>query len=326
MKRILRLTMLAAAFVGLSSTYAVAAKKVAYITKQKTMDATATACDNDPIIQMLKADQNLAVTVFLSDGATAIASLDTFDVLVIQESFGSGDNILKPTGGLALKTLPKPFVYNKTYSFRSAKALTTSSATAVEGPSLSVTVEASALANDLFKGCTIGANNEIAVVDTFTNDLGAPGVKSLNYTTGNVLSNTATLLAQPTGVTTSVISINDIPAGTTIDSETTLSRMITFGMNFGTISAKNGTNLTADGLRLWKNAVYILAGLEVTANNTTGLNNAEVNSKLVSEQYYTISGLQVQYPDKGIYIKKSTYENGIVKATKVVLYEPLSVH
>lgn len=323
MKKILLICLLAGLVLNLSAQK----KKVAYCTFTKTMDATATVVTNDPIIQVLKADANLDVTVFATAAAgEAISGLADFDVIVVQESFGSGDAILKPGGSLALATMPKPFVYNKTYALRSGRGLTTSTAAAAESAALNFTVVGSALNHDLFKACTISGSNEINVLAANTNDLGATGTKSLNYTTGNVVS-ASTLIAQPSGTTTAAIAVNDVPAGTSIDSETLTNRMIAISMNFGSISANQGNNITSDGLTIWRNAVYILAGLPVPSTKAV-LPSSVVNpgdyGRIVSVEYFTITGASVREPQKGIYVKKTTFDNGLIKSDKVVFTEEFS--
>lgn len=309
MKKLLLISLYLGLFLSLN-----AVTKVAYVTKSKSMDGTATAQDNDPVIQMLKADANYEVTVFLSDGASAIDGLANYDVIVIQESFGSGDAILKPTGSLALSTLPKPFLYNKMYSLRSGKALTSGSGASAESPALSIAVETTALTNPLFAGCTM-SGNLITVLNGTYSDTGAAGTKALNYNTGNVISVAGTLLAQPSDVTTAVFFINDVPAGTTIDSEITKSRMITLGMNYGALCANGGTNITADGLKIYKNAIDILKA------TSTGVVNPEVTLQVISTDYFTVNGQIVKEPIKGIYLKRVTYENGATKLDKIVLTE-----
>jgi hypothetical protein len=302
-----------------------AVKKVAYVTFNKTtMTATATTPANDPIIQMLKADPNLDVTVKVVLGTDVITDLATYDVIIVQESFNSGDAIIKYSGSLGIKSIPKPFIYNKTYALKTGKAITTSPATAVEAATPTITVEAGALTNDLFKACTFSNVNEITLLVDPSTDLGELGltnsIKYLNNTTGNVISGASTLLAQPKGVTNAAIAINDIPAGSTIDTETTLSRMIAISMNFGAICANGGKNITADGLTIWRNAVYMLAGLTVPDTKViTGVNTPSISSEVMSVKYYSTSGIEIKDPSTGIFITKTAYKNGIVKTGKVVL-------
>ncbi len=262
--------------------------KVAYITLQKTMDATATTVQNDPIIQMLNADQNLQVTVKVTASATdVISDLADYDVIIVQEALSGSAGILMPTGSLALKTIPKPFIYNKTYSLKSGRALTTSTAAGgkeATASTLTLTVNASALTNDLFKACTIDASNNIQVFNAGMTDPGATGTKALNYSTGNTITPAATILAQPSAIDAAfpvAICVQDFPIGTTIDSETTISRSIFLGMNFGAICGNAGKNITEDGLTIWRNAVYILGGLTVPTTKAVlpnGINDPKITS------------------------------------------------
>ncbi len=286
-------------------TAPVTIRKVVYITSNtRVMDATATTFENDPIIQVLKADPNLNVTVKVVASTDVITDLASYDVAIVQESFSSTAPILMPTGSLALKNIPIPYIYNKVFALKSARALTTSVAVPADKPVLSLIVNSNALSNDLFKACTIGSNNEIPVFVSTKGDNGAAGTKSLSYTTGNI-TQLSTLLAQPTGINNAVIAVNDFPAGTTIDSEQLLSRMISMNMNFGAISADAGTNITSDGLTIWRNAVYMLAGLPVPATkatlpvptpiinvsaNTLSDMNYTQGSGPSAQQYFTVSG------------------------------------
>jgi hypothetical protein len=314
--------------------------KVAYITFQKSMDASGTKVENDPIIQLLSADPNLAVTVkaLTAVAATdAISDLNTYDVIIVQESFAGGAGMLMPAGALALKSIPKPFIYNKTYALKSGRALTT--ATAAGGKEatacLTITVQSAALTNDLFKACTIGLNGEITLFNALMTDTSVPTgtvttLKAINYSTGNVLTPvTSTILAVPTILNTDAspvaICINDIPAGTAIDSETTLSRMITISTNFGAICGNGGKNITDDCLTLWRNAVYILGGLPVPATKATipvtGVQTLKSSSEVISVVYYNVNGIQVLEPKdltNGIFIKRTTYQSGLVQSEKVV--------
>lgn len=325
MKKTLLLLIFAGLFLNLS-----AVKKVAYVTFSKTMDPTATTVENDPIIQVLRADANFEVTVKAVGASDVISDLADYDVIIVQEGFGSGNAILKPTGSLALRNMPKPLIYNKTYALRNALALTTSTATASDVAQLEIKVETAAVNNELFKACTIGTSNEIKIFNAQMTDIGAPTgtLKSLNYTKGNIISASNTLLAQPSTITDAVIAINDIPAGSTIDNEPINSRMIIFNMNFGAICGTAGRNITDDGLTIWRNAVYILAELPVPSTKaqlTTAVPvTNEAASKVISVDYYTVNGIKVFEPTKGIYIKRITFENGTQKLDKVVLTEAVA--
>lgn len=266
-----------------------AKKKVGYFTKDKAMDAAAKTVSDDPVLNMLKADPNLEVTLnVLTDVSTgATADIAGYDVVVIQESMGGGDGILQPAGPLALTKLTKPTLYNKTYAFKTGRALTAGgSATGAETPGIyKITVDAANQAHPLFKGITF-TNNEAPLFVTGASDLGAVGstTKALNYATGLEISAANTLLALPSTVTGATLSFNDIPANTTLGGEKIPARMIAVGMNFGAMCANNGKNLTAEGLTIWRNAVYSLAGLPVPS--TLVAVGTGVNRPVMDENIY----------------------------------------
>lgn len=326
-------------------------KKVAYVTNSynkatdpvKVMHATATTIDNDPIIQVLKADANLSVTVKVITTATeVITDLADYDVIVVQEAIGGGASILMPTGSLALKTIPKPFIYNKNYALQKGRAIPSTStntgagkeATATDktAGTLYITVETGATTNDLFKACTFENSNQIKLFEALTNDAGelgaATSIKAINYCSG--IPTPGTLLAQPAVLqasTTSNVCINDVSANSSVDTETLISRGIFLGMNFGAICANAGKNITDNGLTIWRNAVYILAGLPVPSTKatlpSTAVKPIDATATVKSVEYFTVNGLKVKTPSNGVYVKRTTFENGAVKLDKMVLAEPM---
>lgn len=253
------------------STYA--QKKVAYVYKTlATPDATAAPQDNDAVIKMLSADEEFALTPIASDGATAI-DLAGYDLVIVTESFGSGDAILKRTGSLGLKNIAVPFIYNKTYALRGGKAIdqTTQTAAVVESTDLSITVAASNQSNSLFSGLTF-TNDQIPIYKETGSDLGGVGTKSLNPLTLLKLTNggnplTGHLLATAGAVTATdneSILLNDIPAGTQFGEnaeDVTQARMLAFAFNYGASLKDGGANITDEALTIWRNAVYVLSGL-----------------------------------------------------------------
>ncbi|MFB6342331.1 LamG-like jellyroll fold domain-containing protein, partial [Saccharicrinis sp. FJH62] len=97
-------------------------KKVAYVQKSgKTVVATAADPYNDPIVEMLNADDNFEVTV-IQLGADDTTDLGGYDVVLAQETFGSGDAVWKPGKVLGLASIEVPFVYNKVYALKDGKA------------------------------------------------------------------------------------------------------------------------------------------------------------------------------------------------------------
>ncbi|NLE32681.1 MAG: T9SS type A sorting domain-containing protein [Bacteroidales bacterium] len=244
---------------------------VGYLTKVKAMTgAGADTISNDAIFRMLSADTLIKVHLYpVSDvSATSPIDLSPYDVLIIQESIGGGDKILTPAGPLALKKLPIPTLYNKAYAFKKDRALTAAGAGSATGAETegvyTITVDAANQSNDLFKGITF-IDNQAAMFKAGADDNGGDTKsKALNF--ANAVSGAQkSLLAYPTG-STPTLAFNDIQAGDTIGGEVIKSRMITFGMNFGAIARDGGVNVTNENYTLWRNAVYMLAGLPVPSS------------------------------------------------------------
>ncbi|WP_340114657.1 cadherin-like beta sandwich domain-containing protein [Maribellus mangrovi] len=239
-------------------------KKVAYITADKELDASAAASDDDPIIRMLKADPNFFVDVkVVADDATV--DLEGYDVVVAQEGFGSSSDIFKPGGSLGLENIEVPFIYNKAYALRDGKAVTSAGAATSEvAGQLYLEVPDSSQMSELFSGITFDGDS-VMIFKTGATDDGVAGEKAFSYTTDLEMSDAATLLGQPKGAAGNVsICFNDIPAGTVLGTEDTLqARMIHISENYGAICKDGGDNLTAEGITIWRNALYMAAGLEV---------------------------------------------------------------
>jgi len=233
----------------------------------KTWDANAALPTEDPIIKMLEADGHFNVTA-QEVAADAVLDLSPYDIIIAQESFGSGDAIWMPGNSLGLATIDKPVIYNKLYAFRAGKAFATGEAGAAaevaDMPYL--VVDPANQTNDLFKGIVFDENNQFKVVKTTAADDGAAGTKSMQYGTDQVIDATGTLLATQAGATGNVqICINDFPANTTIGGQTTKVRMIAISQNYGSIVKDGGDNFTGEGLTMWRNAAYILSKMDVPA-------------------------------------------------------------
>jgi len=241
-------------------------KVIGYINVEKEMPGPGAAQPaNDPIIKMLSADPHFVVDVQIV-AADAVVDLSGYDVVIAQEGFSSSSAIFQPGGSLGLASIPVPFIYNKSYAFKAGRGLgdgAAGSGKEDEGV-LTIDVAEANQTNPLFNGITF-VDNTMQLVRTGADDNGGgTRLKAYNYGNGVELSDANTVLGMPTGAAAeATIGINDIPMGTTIGTETTIARMISIGMNFGAICKKGGLNLNANGLTLWRNAAYILAGLDV---------------------------------------------------------------
>jgi hypothetical protein len=297
--------------------------KVAYYTLNKEMNNTATQPDSDPILNMLLADPYLDVTLFLMSDVSNTAPVDNslFDVVIVQESFFGGNEILTPLGGLGLANINKPFLYNKNFALTDGRAFANGNlGRGAETESiLTITVDTLSQGNDLFKGI-IFTDNKAKLFQSGAGDFGINDrQKALNYANNVVISTDNTLLAIPSDIVdTPTICFNDIPSGTVIGGETLAARMITVGMNFGAICKDNGTNITAKGLTIWRNAVYMLAGLPVPnmlvgiEQNNIPIANAGSNQEVNELSVVSLNGSASSDPDGDPVNYKWTAPVGIV--------------
>jgi hypothetical protein len=326
MKKIYTL-LTAIAFAGILNAQAV---KVGFFTKDKVMFSTASTVANDPFMELLKADPTFDVTeqILFSAEASDEHDLSGYDVLVVQETFNGSDGILTPAGALGLAKLTKPVLYNKAYAFRNGRALADgSTASGKEAPGFNITVDPANQGNDLFKGITFDANNQVQLFLVATDDSGEPdaGTKSLNYAIDVAISNANTLIAEPTNVTDGhVVSlfINDIPQGTTVGGETLAARMVTVGYNFGAMSANGGRNMTKEGLTILRNAMYVLAGKTVPSDLAEFAPSTSLGLEPQVQDIYTSNGSVVINDSEGknveVYAISGTKIFGQTAKTSVV--------
>lgn len=251
--------------------YANAQKNVVYATALR--DGLAEGAwpeNNDVIIQMLNTDGNFNVTVKIleSDGIDtetgSPVDFSGYDVIILHDALGSGDNFWKEGYPGFIGDLPAPALYDKIYGLRAGRGLTTGDGASVnaEGIYNLTVVDAE---HELFAGIDVSSGGFTAMKGGVSDD-GSLGSRGLQYNTGNVLSAENTLLAYPEGITDAVISISDIPAGSSIDEVTLDNRTIVFGINVGVTRNTDYANkcaLTVEGLTMWRNAIYSLAGLSV---------------------------------------------------------------
>ncbi len=242
------------------------AKKVAYITADREFAMGASTVTDDAIIKMLQADENFEVTVMAVAMDSVFDNLAEFDLAVIQESFYSTAAILKPTGSAGLAKIPIPFIFNKCWALKDGRALVSGGATGgANGTGLTITVEPSNQSNELFNGITF-TDNTFDAFKEGASSTGEVGENAYNFASGLDLSKKNTLLATLPDMTSgldSTIFINDFPIGSKIGSEQLAARMIAIGMSFGAIIKDDGDNFTQNGITLWRNALYSLAGLTV---------------------------------------------------------------
>jgi hypothetical protein len=230
----------------------------------KTFDANAADYLHDPIVQMLSMNDKFRVTVEEVAG-DATVDLSGYDLVIAQETFGSGDAIWQPGNSLGLAGFTQPFIYNKVYAMKDGRAFTggATGSGGEEPNTFYMHVDASLQDTALFNGITFDGDS-VQIFKTGATDEGAAGEKGLQFATDVVISATGTLMGS--GVNDPVnatVCLNDISDGETIGAETLQARMFAFAMNYGAIVKDGGDNITEAGLTLWRNAVLLGLGLPV---------------------------------------------------------------
>lgn len=311
-----------------------AQKKVAYIQFSKAMDATASQTGNatvtgsDAITRMLTAT-GFSVTVYSCDvdGKDLATNVNVDveiaalvpDLIIVQETWGSTANAIRPAGILAFRKLGAlniPLIYNKSFTFQKGanRTITSTTGTAydvVSTSTLAVQVVSGNETNPLFSGIT---GTSIPLFFAGSTDLGVLGlatsVKGLSLVNDLEISNSGTLLAGTSGTiaagtaisttsNNSSLLINRFPAGTQLGTDVNdklgTKDMITFACNYGAIAAGDGKNVTNEFLTLWRNAAYILTGQTVPTtlytNPALGVNENTLENVSITVSPNPTSGL-----------------------------------
>lgn len=202
------------------------------------------------------------------------------------------------------------------------------------------------------KAIDMGFNENIT--DITTGDLANQKNTTLGYLTTANTPTVSTVTTNPVAPATvnpnSTLCINDIPAGTYFGTagDQLPSRMILLAFNYGaTVMGYGATtpvsNITADGLKIFKNAALILTGqslgvnqntlaqdsVSVSPNPTSGLVSVNSTSAVKAITVYDAAGKKVSssktntvdlsHQEKGIYLVQVQTENG--STTKKVVVE-----
>ncbi|MFL1011717.1 hypothetical protein [Flavisericum labens] len=238
---------------------------LAYVQKAGfTSDASASSSTDDPIIRMFQADDNFNVTVIETDADGTGLDLSGYELVIAQETFGSGDGIW--TGPLAPKNLTIPFIMNKSWALRDGRAISSAGATVELSGDTKVSIDPSNQTNMLFNGIDFSGGNDVILYSELADNTGATGTNAIDVLNNLEISVTGTNLATVSDVTTSPdtsIIINSIPQGTQLGTDaadTTQAPMVAFAFNYGAIIRGDGANISPEALTIWRNAAYMLAG------------------------------------------------------------------
>ncbi|MFL1012905.1 hypothetical protein [Flavisericum labens] len=247
-------------------------KQVLYV-NQKGVDAPTSEVSTpgeDPVIRMLEGDGNFKVT-YLETYNHGLQILDPgfFDLVIAQENLSSGGDFFKPGGRLSVGTIQTPIIYNKSSTFRDGRAVTDPNATNVNTQNLNITVPVTNQDHDLFSGIDfLGGEDVRMFVETSESNGNDGGDKAIEIINGLDISTTGSLLATVDEVTNpnEAVVFNFWPEGTQLGENTSdvlNTDAFAFSLSYGAIVNGDGENVSSEALTMWRNAAYILTGLEV---------------------------------------------------------------
>lgn len=248
-----------------------AQKKVIYLGGGR--DDMATADGRDTLLYVLKHDAHFSVdsAVDYNDAPYAWPDLTSYDVVILSEYLDG-----KKCSTFVASVCTKPLLMMKIFSWTKER-LCMGTPTDVGGGAMATHVQAGKETNAIFTGVTpIG--DSIKIFNSQCSDIGSlTGTgKALQVITDGTYTATPAdgveVLAKATNAAGSVLGMNifKLAPGTQVktstastlypDGQTYASTVYGFGFNGGCIWKRN--NITKDGMRIIKNAVYILAGLD----------------------------------------------------------------
>jgi hypothetical protein len=300
--------------------YMIPPRNVAYVQKADfvTVEGASTST-TDPIIQMLKGDPLFNVTVMEVSSDTIGLDFSDFDLIIGQETFGSGDNIWKSTGPLGIRNISAPVILNKTWALRDGKAISSANAAVTATNNLSVSVDPAKQTHPLFNGVEFTNDRMNLFFSTATQD-GSDGVNSIDALNRLELSSKGTLLAsvdQANDPDSSIV-INHISAGTQFGTDVAdilTHDMVALSFNYGAMIKDKGTNMTDAGLTIWRNAAYMLTGLIPPAEgvgNGNVPNDSTLADLIVNGE--TVAGFSPQEFMYDITLPRGTTEYPTVEA------------
>ena len=247
-------------------------KQVLYV-NQKGVDAPTSEVSTpgeDPVIRMLEADGNFKVT-YLETYNHGLQILDPgfFDLVIAQENLSSGGDFFKPGGKLSVGTIQTPIIYNKSSTFREGRSVTDANATNVNTQNLSITVPLANQDHDLFSGIDFSGEEDVRMFEETSESNGNDGGdKAIEIINGLDISTTGSLLATVNEVTNpdEAVVFNFWSEGTQLGenaSDVLHTNAFAFSLSYGAMVNGDGENISSEALTMWRNAAYILTGLEV---------------------------------------------------------------
>jgi len=235
-----------------------AQKKLAYITDP----AQATYANDTKILPMLKADVNFTVTEITA--TTAGQDLSGYDLIVLAEPAGSAAPMI-----LACKGINKPVLNMKVFAYKTGTttwAWVTGNAVIIDNAT-ATSVIINKPTHPIFAGLTVSKGSEVQMLST-------AAAKNLNGVTdfANVTNGKIDTLATIKDATAGQLSLVEIPVGVSVNGTAMTNKFIQIG-----ISGTSYANVSADGLKIIKNAVYYISGIFTKVDNPLSTNTLSVS-------------------------------------------------
>ena len=295
-----------------------AQKKLAYVTDTTT--ANTPYVRDSLILPMFKADPNFIVTKIQS--TVAGQDLSGYDLILIAEAPSSASPIMT-----TLKGYSKPILNMKTFVYKSATGCWywAASANCIDNAT-AVSVTVNHPTHPILTGFNVAKGDTIMMLNKVRQAIGTTTYKGLNGITSfvSVASGVVDTIAVIKGASTGQLCIFELPIGTVINGttgSTVNGKYIHIGIN-----GASWNNITANGLKLIKNAAYYLSGLTIATDikNPTAafkinqtLKTIEVESQEnLNLSVYSVSGQRIRQVlgnvisidnlNKGIYVLKIT--------------------
>lgn len=255
MKKLFTILLMFALIVGINAQ--TKKVKVLYVTKVKTMDASA---GPDTLLGILKVDARLSVTVWTN--VNSLPLIDTFDVVVLSEAVGSGD-----PAAIQLKGVNKPFLNMKIYAYKNTTwnfgVPADPNGNAPNNAAKYLVVKQGKENHPLLNGVTL-TNGKVQIFKRLAaDDGGTSKYKGLNYAYG--LISTPSSLVDIGKPDTTISGQDDMTCLHIINDQNAVWNQVAIskpyiciGYNYGAICADGANNLTEAGYKIFRNAVEIL--------------------------------------------------------------------
>ena len=301
------------------STSVFAQKKVAYITDP----AQATYANDTKIFPMLNTDPNFVVTAITA--TTAGQDLSGYDLIVLAEPAGSAAPMV-----LACKGINKPVLNMKVFAYKTGTttwAWVTANSVIIDNTT-ATSIIINKPSHPIFSGLTVSKGSEVQMLTSVL-------AKNLNGITAfaNVTNGSIDTLATIKDATAGQLTMVEVPIGVSVNGTAMTQKFIQIG-----ISGTSYANISDNGLKIIKNAIYYLISTLTKVGNPLSDNALKVSqsnnlltvncNESLALSIYTLSGQRLSQTTgksistanlmKGIYFLQLKNQNNILQTVKFV--------